>query len=69
MAAPGGKFFIADKLGVKAKHHESYQQLWETKWKQPVGILSSEAPALDCNLCQRALNYRTTSILNHLYLH
>jgi hypothetical protein len=38
MAAPGGKFFIEDTLNsnVKAKHHESYEQLWETKWKKPV---------------------------------
>lgn len=36
MAAPGGKFFIEDKLDVKAKHHESFEQLWETKWKKPV---------------------------------
>ncbi|KAF1838388.1 alpha/beta-hydrolase [Decorospora gaudefroyi] len=35
MAAPGGKFFIQEKLKAKAKHHESYEQLWETKWKQP----------------------------------
>lgn len=36
MAAPGGKFFIQDKLSQKAAHHESYAQLWETKWKKPV---------------------------------
>jgi hypothetical protein len=36
MAAPGGKFFIEDKLNDKAKHHESYAQLWATKWKKPV---------------------------------
>jgi hypothetical protein len=36
MAAPGGKFFIQDKLDTPAKHHESYEQLWETKWKKPV---------------------------------
>lgn len=35
MAAPGGKFFIQDNLDNTAPHHESYQQLWETKWKQP----------------------------------
>lgn len=38
MAAPGGKFFIEDKLDIPAKHHESFEQLWETKWKKPVGI-------------------------------
>jgi hypothetical protein len=36
MAAPGGKFFIAENMQKKAAHHESYEQLWETKWKQPV---------------------------------
>ena len=36
MAAPGGKFFIQEKLKTPAKHHESYEQLWETKWKKPV---------------------------------
>lgn len=39
MAAPGGKFFIQEKLKEKAPHHESYQQLWETKWKKPVCLL------------------------------
>ncbi|KAE8843236.1 hypothetical protein HRS9139_02533 [Pyrenophora teres f. teres] len=33
MAAPGDKFFIHDKLAIPAKHHESFEQLWETKWK------------------------------------
>lgn len=36
MAAPNGQFFVQDKLGSVAPHHESFQQLWETKWKQPV---------------------------------
>lgn len=35
MAGPGGKFFIQDKLDIPAKHHESFEQLWETKWKKP----------------------------------
>jgi len=35
MAAPGNKFFIQDKLSTRAPHHESFQQLWETKWKAP----------------------------------
>ncbi|KAF2659528.1 alpha/beta-hydrolase [Lophiostoma macrostomum CBS 122681] len=35
MAAPGGKFFIQDNLHATAAHHQSYQQLWETKWKKP----------------------------------
>jgi len=38
MAAPNGGFFIQDKLYKKAPHHESYKQLWETKWKKPVSI-------------------------------
>lgn len=40
MAAPGGKFFIQDQLKTIAPHHESFEQLWETKWKKPVSILS-----------------------------
>ncbi|EMC95998.1 hypothetical protein BAUCODRAFT_34760 [Baudoinia panamericana UAMH 10762] len=35
MAAPGGKFFIQDKLSIKAAHHESFEQLWKTKWQEP----------------------------------
>ena len=35
MAAPGGKFFIQDKLKIPAVHHESFEKLWETKWKAP----------------------------------
>jgi hypothetical protein len=35
MAAPGGKFFIQDNLSKPAAHHESFAQLWETKWKAP----------------------------------
>jgi len=30
-----GKFFIQDKLTNVAPHHESFKQLWETKWKMP----------------------------------
>jgi len=36
MALPYGNFFVQDKLGTTAPHHESFQQLWETKWKAPV---------------------------------
>ncbi|KAF2147380.1 uncharacterized protein K452DRAFT_282385 [Aplosporella prunicola CBS 121167] len=35
MAAPNANFFIQDKLKDKAPHHESFKQLWETKWKKP----------------------------------
>ncbi|CAO2652254.1 Nn.00g005370.m01.CDS01 [Neocucurbitaria sp. VM-36] len=35
MAAPGREFFIQEKLKTPAAHHESYKQLWETKWKKP----------------------------------
>ncbi|TKX21521.1 heptaketide hydrolyase ayg1 [Elsinoe australis] len=38
MTAPGGKFYIQDQLSQKAPHHESFQQLWETKWKQPCSM-------------------------------
>ena len=33
MAAPGGNFFIKEKMKAVAPHHESWQKLWETKWK------------------------------------
>jgi len=29
------KYYIKDAILKTAKHHESYQQLWETKWKMP----------------------------------
>ncbi|KAI9661259.1 MAG: hypothetical protein M1821_009586 [Bathelium mastoideum] len=35
MAAPGGKYYIQDKLKTPEVHHTSFQQLWETKWKEP----------------------------------
>jgi hypothetical protein len=35
MAAPGNKYFIQDDIKKTAAHHESYKQLWETKWKMP----------------------------------
>jgi hypothetical protein len=35
MAAPNGTFFIQNNLKTPAPHHESYAQLWETKWKKP----------------------------------
>ncbi|RAR08161.1 alpha beta-hydrolase [Stemphylium lycopersici] len=35
MAAPGGKFFIQEKLKTPAPHHESWAQLWKTKWEKP----------------------------------
>ena len=38
MAAPNGGFFIQDKLYKTAPHHESFKQLWETKWKKPVSM-------------------------------
>lgn len=38
MAAPGGKFFIQDNIKAIAPHHESFRQLWETKWKFPAGM-------------------------------
>jgi hypothetical protein len=35
MAAPNGTFFIQNKLKTPAPHHESYAQLWATKWQKP----------------------------------
>lgn len=44
MAAPNGGYFIQDKLYKTAPHHESYKQLWETKWKKPVSIKTGSTP-------------------------
>ena len=41
MAAPGGKFFIQENLSKPAAHHESFAQLWETKWKAPAAMIAS----------------------------
>jgi hypothetical protein len=41
MAAPGGKFYIQDVIKDVAPHHESFEKLWETKWKGPVSFPSS----------------------------
>ncbi len=30
------KYYIKDAIKKPAVHHESYQKLWETKWKAPV---------------------------------
>ncbi|OCK75042.1 alpha/beta-hydrolase [Lepidopterella palustris CBS 459.81] len=35
MAAPGNQFFIQSNIKKTAVHHESFKQLWETKWKMP----------------------------------
>jgi hypothetical protein len=35
MAAPGGQFFIQSNIKKVAAHHESWEQLWNTKWKMP----------------------------------
>jgi hypothetical protein len=36
-SAPGEpRYHIEDKLKIVAPHHESFKQLWETKWKMPV---------------------------------
>ena len=36
MASAAEKYYIKDSLTKPAIHHESYQKLWETKWKGPV---------------------------------
>jgi dienelactone hydrolase len=38
MAAPDNKFFIQNKLHLRAPHHESYAQLWATKWSAPAAM-------------------------------
>jgi hypothetical protein len=32
----GKRYHIEDKLKLVAPHHESFRQLWATKWKMPV---------------------------------
>jgi hypothetical protein len=36
MASAAEKYYIKDGLTKPAIHHQSYQKLWETKWKGPV---------------------------------
>jgi hypothetical protein len=36
MASAAEKYYIKDAITKPAVHHESYQKLWETKWKGPV---------------------------------
>lgn len=43
MAAPGGKYFIQDKLAQSAEHHASFEALWKTKWKP---LVSGKLPRL-----------------------
>lgn len=31
------KYYIKDAITKPAIHHQSYEKLWETKWKKPVG--------------------------------
>jgi hypothetical protein len=49
MAAPGGQFFIQQKIKNVLPHHESFQQLWETKWKKPVRQNRISAQSLSAN--------------------
>lgn len=32
------KYFIGSGIKKPAVHHESFEQLWETKWKKPVRL-------------------------------
>jgi hypothetical protein len=36
LSTPNGDFYVEKQLGTTAVHHESFQKLWETKWKAPV---------------------------------
>ena len=38
MAAPGGKYWIQDKLNYKFPHHNSFADLWDKKWKTPANM-------------------------------
>jgi dienelactone hydrolase len=35
MAQTNGEFFIQKRLAESAPHHESFEQLWKTKWAEP----------------------------------
>jgi len=35
-SAAADKYYIRDALLKPAAHHQSFEQLWETKWKAPV---------------------------------
>lgn len=37
-AAAADKYYIGDGILKPSAHHESFQKLWETKWKVPVRI-------------------------------
>ena len=54
MAAPEGGFFIQDKLKARAPHHDSFQALWETKWKHAVsqagGLRRFRADLFQCDV-------------------
>lgn len=54
MAAPRSGFSIQDKLKTRAPHHESFQALWEAKWKcavsQARGFRWFRADLLQCDM-------------------
>lgn len=39
-ASAAEKYYIGDAILKPAVHHESFQKLWETKWKVPVSHAS-----------------------------
>lgn len=47
MATPNGDFFIQSKLKDVAPHHESFKQLWETKWRQPASFSMPMLPEVN----------------------
>lgn len=41
-ASAAEKYYIGDAILKPAVHHESFQKLWETKWKVPVSHASMQ---------------------------
>lgn len=45
--AAAEKYYIGENIHKTAAHHESFQKLWETKWKVPVSVEDT----LLCDAC------------------
>lgn len=55
--AAAEKYYIGDAILKPAAHHESFQKLWDTKWKVPVRIdsIGPKSQADKCVRCQCAM--------------
>lgn len=48
MAAQQKDYHIGEALYKRASHHDSFEKLWETKWKAPVSS-TYYLPTLNCS--------------------